>query len=152
MSLTRAILAIADRMEARVGVITDESPAIAELVSSWASMLRVAVDAASDTGCIVPFDSRENSAAVLEMQSRQRAERLEAAARVRMEEMDKQSRREEASGVGMVELVDDNNPNDVPTFVEYDPKMPVGARMLVAGKVCQLREDRKLHFDMKKGG
>lgn len=55
-----------------------------------------------------------------------------------------QAMQRESSGFNTAELIGGGLDGDM---IPVDPKMPVGARTAVAGKVFRLEDDRKLHYE-----
>ena len=127
MSLASAVLEIADAMEKDVEGLADEGPhgkIVAMMVGNHARMLRMAVKAAE--GDVPKMPNIENL----------------ARKRVAREEADRMMVRE-GSGFNTAELVGGGMDGDL---VEIDPKMPIGAKTAIAGRVWQLQSDRKLHL------
>lgn len=132
MSLASVVLEIADVMERDVAGFADGLDKttynlISIMICGHARTLRMAVKAADNaTTRKLPTDAEiaARQAAALE---RKQADAL----------MLKQG-----GGYNTAELVGSGLDGDM---VEIDPKMPIGAKMLIADKVWQLRDDRKLH-------
>lgn len=151
MSLEAAVTIIADNMEKEAEDLKgkEETRYFCMSLKSFARELRTAVKASE--GSSLGFGPMNPMAALLTGVGPQTSENnpLIKAAREEFRNKKRKTEAEEGLAANMIELVEAGTDNSTPTFVEFPNEAPVGAKTEIAGKVYELKEDRKLHFSLE---
>ena len=141
MGLQDAVQEIVARMEARGDKYAKEGHEILSLtIGSFVDQLKTALKASEGTSSASSFPINDDLSATAFHHRMVEQARLE----MKKSKSEQEVNKEESYGDSMRECVGGPANGDM---VVVDPTMPVGANMYVLGKVYQLREDGKLHYD-----
>ncbi len=136
MSLREAVLAIADEMEeCSKSPEPDVTGAWRDRMMSYVKQLRLSLKASEGEHRLTTILSSHDP--VLEAVANREKER-------KLKQEMEYANRADASGPKMIEIVEEGTDT---TLVDMPGDMPIGARTLIAGKVYQLKDDNKLHYD-----